>query len=56
VTSGLREPYWQKITTGAMLCLFILLQSIVLARRGKTKFKLIIPEWLKFKRKSDDAK
>ncbi len=35
VASGLREPWWQSITTGAMLCFFILLQSIVLARRGK---------------------
>lgn len=33
--SGLREPYWQDITTGAMLCFFILLQSVVLAIRGK---------------------
>ena len=35
VTSGLQDPWWQSITTGAMLCLFILLQSIVLRRRGK---------------------
>ncbi|MDR1643363.1 MAG: sugar ABC transporter permease YjfF [Clostridiales bacterium] len=45
IASGLREPYWQKITTGAMLCLFILLQSIVLARRGKGQ--LALPQWLK---------
>ena len=37
VTSGLREPWWQSITTGAMLCLFILLQSVVLSRRGRKK-------------------
>ncbi len=35
VTSGLKDPWWQSITTGAMLCLFILLQSVVLSRRGK---------------------
>jgi simple sugar transport system permease protein len=35
VTSGLREPWWQSITTGAMLCFFILLQSVVLSGRGK---------------------
>ena len=35
--SGLRDPWWQSITTGAMLCFFILLQSIVLSRRGKRK-------------------
>ena len=34
-TSGLRDPWWQSITTGAMLCLFILLQSVVLMRRNK---------------------
>ncbi len=34
-TSGLREPWWQSITTGAMLCFFILLQSVVLSHRGK---------------------
>jgi simple sugar transport system permease protein len=37
VTSGLREPWWQSITTGAMLCFFILLQSVVLHFRGKKK-------------------
>ncbi len=36
-TSGLRDPWWQSITTGAMLCFFILLQSVVLSNRGKTK-------------------
>jgi len=34
-TSGLRDPWWQSITTGAMLCFFILLQSLVLSNRGK---------------------
>ncbi len=37
--SGLRDPWWQSITTGAMLCLFILLQSIVLSYRSKGSFK-----------------
>lgn len=32
--SGLRDPWWQSITTGAMLCVFILLQSIVLSNRS----------------------
>ena len=48
--SGLNEPWWQSITTGAMLTFFILLQSIVLSRRGKG-FKLQLPDWLKFKKK-----
>ena len=37
--SGLKEPWWQSITTGAMLCFFIVLQSVVLMRRGKSKNK-----------------
>ncbi len=36
-TSGLRDPWWQSITTGAMLGFFILLQSVVLSHRGKGK-------------------
>ena len=36
-TSGLRDPWWQSITTGAMLAFFIVLQSIVLSNRGKRK-------------------
>ena len=47
VTSGLRDPWWQSITTGAMLCFFILLQSIVLSSRGK---KTGLPSWVKGKK------
>ena len=35
VVPQLREAWWQEITTGAMLTFFLLLQSIVLWRRGK---------------------
>ncbi len=49
IASGLREPYWQSITTGLMLCFFILLQSVVLTLRDKGGFKLQMPEWLRFK-------
>ena len=35
VASGLRDPWWQSITTGVMLCFFIILQSVVLSRRKK---------------------
>jgi len=35
IASGLREPYWQSITTGLMLCFFILLQSVILSFRKK---------------------
>ena len=37
VSSGLNDPWWQSITTGGMLCFFILLQSIVLSRRNRNK-------------------
>lgn len=38
IASGLREPYWQSITTGLMLCFFILLQSVILKiREGNVK-------------------
>lgn len=39
VASGLREPWWQSITTGALLCFFIILQSVILSRRGNGGFK-----------------
>lgn len=35
VAAGLTKPYWQSITTGLMLCFFILLQSVVLDYRKK---------------------
>ena len=37
VSSGLNQPYWQQISTGGMLCFFIILQSVVLKRRQKRK-------------------
>ena len=46
VVPELNKPWWQEITTGAMLCLFIVLQSVVLSRRGKG-FKQALPKWLK---------
>mgnify|MGYP005853927827 CR=1 FL=1 len=49
IASGLREPYWQSITTGLMLCFFILLQSIVLALRSKGGFGTLLPGWMRFK-------
>lgn len=52
VTSGLRDPWWQSITTGAMLCFFILLQSVVLSARGKGGLRL--PSWLQFSRKKSE--
>jgi ribose/xylose/arabinose/galactoside ABC-type transport system permease subunit len=46
--SGLTKPYYQSITTGLMLCFFILLQSVILAIREKGHFRLLLPEWMRF--------
>ncbi len=48
LSSGLREPWWQTITTGLLLCVFILLQSIILSVRGKGGMKL--PSKIKLKK------
>ncbi len=53
IASGLREPYWQSITTGLMLCLFILLQSLILALREKGGLQQLLPEWMKVKSKKN---
>ncbi len=37
VTSGLKDPWWQSITTGLMLFFFIVLQSVVLNHRKRRK-------------------
>ena len=50
--SKVQESYWQEIASGAMLALFILMQSVVLARRGK---KIKLPDWLKFGKGQDPA-
>jgi len=50
ITTGGRE-YLQDITTGAMLFLALILQSVVLSRRGKGSFIQMIPKWLNFKGK-----
>ena len=46
--SQVQESYWQEIASGAMLALFILMQSVVLSRREK---KLTLPSWTKVSRK-----
>ncbi|MDR2922522.1 MAG: sugar ABC transporter permease YjfF [Treponema sp.] len=51
ITTGGRE-YLQDITTGAMLFLALILQSVVLSNRGKGSFKQMIPKWLNFRRES----
>ena len=53
IASGLREPYWQSITTGLMLCFFILLQSVILTLRDKGGLKQLLPEWMKIKSKKN---
>jgi len=50
IASGLTKPYYQSITTGLMLCFFILLQSVILAVREKGTVGFL-PEWLKIGKK-----
>lgn len=50
ITNKGRE-YLQDITTGAMLFLALLLQSVVLSRHGKGDFKPELPKWLRSKNK-----
>jgi len=44
--SGLNDPWWQQISTGAMLCFFIVLQSVVLTLRSKGSAKKLTPQWI----------
>ena len=54
IASGLTKPYYQSITTGLMLCFFILLQSVILAIREKGSFRLLLPEWMRFGRRNNE--
>ncbi len=45
--SKVQESYWQEIASGAMLAMFILMQSVVLSRRGQ---KITLPSWAKHKK------
>ncbi|HOJ80342.1 MAG TPA: sugar ABC transporter permease YjfF, partial [Clostridiales bacterium] len=49
IASGLTKPYYQSITTGLMLCFFILLQSLILAVREKGRMKLL-PDWMRLRK------
>jgi len=55
IASGLTKPYYQSITTGLMLCFFILLQSVILAIREKGSFRLLLPEWMGLRRINKNA-
>ena len=46
--SPLNASWWQDMASGAMLGVFILLQSVVLSQRGKGKMGL--PSWMRIKK------
>lgn len=46
ISNGGKE-WWQNITTGGMLCIFIVMQSIILFARGRKKNKKAKPETVK---------
>ena len=48
------QSNFQAIVNGLMLYVFIVLQSIVMSLRGKTKFRIVLPPWLKGKKKAED--
>jgi simple sugar transport system permease protein len=50
VASGLNEPWWQSITTGAMLCFFIILQSVILSVRSQGHTNFSLPSRLKLRK------
>jgi ribose/xylose/arabinose/galactoside ABC-type transport system permease subunit len=41
------QSNFQAIVSGLLLYLFIVLQSIIMALRGRKKFKLLLPSWVK---------
>jgi simple sugar transport system permease protein len=46
----------QAIVSGLLLYLFIVLQSIVMSLRGRSKFRLALPSWLKSQQPSGEKK
>lgn len=46
----------QAIVSGLLLYLFIMLQSIIMSLRGRSKFKLALPPWLKLQQPPDAEK
>jgi simple sugar transport system permease protein len=50
---GIVEASWPRIITSAFLFVFIVLQSVFASAGKKGGFKLLLPEWMRFKRKKD---
>jgi simple sugar transport system permease protein len=46
---------FQAIVSGLLLCVFIVLQSIVVSLRSRKGFKLAVPAWLALGRKAGPA-
>lgn len=49
---GIVDASWPRVITSGFLFTFIVLQSIVAGASKKGSFKLLLPEWLRFKAKS----
>ncbi|MBN2655871.1 MAG: sugar ABC transporter permease YjfF, partial [Spirochaetales bacterium] len=49
--AGVQSNY-QAIISGLLLYLFIVLQSVVMSMRDRSKFSLVLPSWLKFGHKA----
>lgn len=48
---GIVDASWPRIITSAFLFVFIVLQSVLVSAGKKGGFKLLLPEWLRFKSK-----
>lgn len=50
---GIVEPSWPRIITSGFLFAFIVLQSILASAGSKRGFKLLLPEWMRFRIKKE---
>lgn len=50
---GIVDASWPRIITSAFLFAFIVLQSVIVIVSRKGGFKLLLPEWMKFKSKKN---
>jgi ribose/xylose/arabinose/galactoside ABC-type transport system permease subunit len=51
---GIVDASWPRVITSAFLFTFIVLQSVLVSTSKKGGFKLLLPEWMRFKSKKND--
>jgi simple sugar transport system permease protein len=50
---GIQDPWWSSIIVAAMLCFFIVLQSVITSRKAGGRIKLRLPDWIKLDKKQE---